>query len=148
MESFTPWSALAGGVLIGASATLLLWTTGRIAGISGIARGLLSSAAGEFAWRALFLVGLIGGAWLYYAFAAPVAQAPVVPHARPGFPPLLLVVAGLAVGYGTALGRGCTSGHGVCGLARLSPRSAAATLTFLAAGIATTWMVRHVIGVQ
>lgn len=148
MESFTPWSALAGGVLIGASAALLLWTTGRIAGISGIARGLLSNGAAEFAWRALFLVGLIAGTWAYYAFTGPVAQPAVVPHARAGFPPLLLVVAGLAVGYGTALARGCTSGHGVCGLARLSPRSAAATLTFLVAGIATTWVVRHLLGVQ
>jgi uncharacterized membrane protein YedE/YeeE len=148
MESFTPWSALAGGILIGVSATLLLWTTGRIAGISGIARGLLSNGTGEFAWRALFLAGLVAGAWLYYAFAGPAAQTTVVPHARAGFPPLLLVIAGLAVGYGTALGRGCTSGHGVCGLARLSPRSLAATFTFLAAGIATTWVVRHLLGVQ
>ena len=148
MESLTPWSALAGGMLIGLSAALLLWTTGRIAGISGIARGLLSNGAAEFVWRALFLAGLVAGAWLYYAFAGSAAQATVVPHARPGFPPLLLVVAGLAVGYGTALGRGCTSGHGVCGLARLSPRSLAATLTFLVAGIVTTWVVRHVLGVQ
>ena len=103
MESFTPWSALAGGMLIGLSAALLLWTTGRIAGISGIARGLLSNGAAEFVWRALFLAGLVAGAWLYYAFAGSAAQATVVPHARPGFPPLLLVVAGLAVGYGTAL---------------------------------------------
>ncbi|TDV27825.1 hypothetical protein C7405_116105 [Paraburkholderia caballeronis] len=148
METFTPWSALAGGVLIGASATLLLWTTGRIAGISGIARGLLSNGISEFVWRALFIVGLIAGAWLFYAFAGPAAQVAAVPHARAGFPPLLLVAAGLAVGYGTALARGCTSGHGVCGLARLSPRSAAATATFVAAGIATTWVVRHAIGVS
>jgi uncharacterized membrane protein YedE/YeeE len=152
MESFTPWSALAGGILIGLSATLLLLTTGRIAGISGIARGLLSGYsaknAGDFAWRALFVVGLIGGAWLYYGFAEASGVVSVVPHARPGFPPLLLIVAGLAVGYGTALARGCTSGHGVCGLARLSPRSLAATLTFLVAGIAATWVVRHVLGVQ
>jgi hypothetical protein len=148
MANFTPLSAAVGGALIGLSAALLMLSTGRIAGISGIARGLLSNGAGEFAWRALFLAALIAGAWLYYAFAGPAAQATVVPHARPGFPPLLLVVAGLAVGYGTALARGCTSGHGVCGLARLSPRSLAATLTFLVAGIVTTWVVRHLLGVQ
>jgi len=148
MDTFTPWSALAGGVLIGASAALLLWTTGRIAGISGIARGLLSDGAAGFAWRALFLVGLIAGAWFYYALAGSASHAAVVPRARPDFPPLLLIVAGLAVGYGTALGRGCTSGHGVCGLARLSPRSLAATLTFVGAGIGATWVVRHLFAVQ
>lgn len=147
MESFTPYSALIGGVLIGASASLLLWFNGRIAGISGIARGLVSSDRAEFLWRAIFLAGLVGGAWLFYRLTAH-AGLQFAPHSRPGFPPGLLVVGGLAVGFGTALARGCTSGHGVCGLARLSPRSLVATLTFLAAGIATTYVVRHVLGFQ
>jgi uncharacterized membrane protein YedE/YeeE len=148
MESFTPYSALAGGLLIGLSASLLLWFNGRIAGISGIARGLASRDRTEFLWRALFLAGLIGGAWLFYWLAARSGYSVSVPHARPGFPHGLLVLAGLAVGFGTALGRGCTSGHGVCGMARVSPRSMVATLIFLAAGIATTYVVRHVLGFQ
>lgn len=148
MESFTPYSALAGGVLIGLSASLLLWANGRIAGISGIARGLFSGGREAFWWRALFLAGLVAGAWLVYVFGKHNGDASVVPHSRPGFPPVLLIAGGLAVGFGTALARGCTSGHGVCGLARLSPRSFVATLTFLLAGIAMTYVVRHVLGVQ
>lgn len=148
MECFTPYSALAGGVLIGLSVSLLLWFNGRIAGISGIARGLFSSGRSEFLWRALFLAGLIGGAWLYYLLAKSTGHAWVIPRDRPGFPPILLVAGGLAVGFGTALARGCTSGHGVCGLARLSPRSYVATLTFLLSAIATTYLIRHVTGVQ
>jgi uncharacterized protein len=148
MESFTPYSALAGGVLIGLSAALLLGFNGRIAGISGIARGLFSGDREAFWWRALFLAGLVAGAWLYYAVAKSTGDASVIPHSRPGFPAVLLVAGGLAVGFGTALARGCTSGHGVCGLARLSPRSFIATLTFLLAAIVTTYVVRHVLGVQ
>ncbi|NPT46384.1 YeeE/YedE family protein [Paraburkholderia sp. 1N] len=148
MESFTPYSALAGGVLIGLSAALLLWFNGRIAGISGIARGLFSGDREAFWWRALFLAGLVAGAWLYYVVAKDAGHAVTLPHSRPGFPPVLLIAGGLAVGFGTALARGCTSGHGVCGLARLSPRSFVATLTFLPAGIATTYVVRHMLGVQ
>jgi uncharacterized protein len=148
MDSFTPYSALAGGLLIGLSASLLLWFNGRIAGISGIARGLLSGERNGFLWRALFLVGLVGGAWLYYWLAARAGHSGSVPQARAGFPPALLIAGGLAVGFGTALARGCTSGHGVCGMARLSPRSIVATLIFLATGIATTYVVRHVLGFQ
>jgi uncharacterized membrane protein YedE/YeeE len=99
-------------------------------------------------YSALFLAGLIAGAWLVYVFAKNTGHAAAIPHNRPGFPPVLLIAGGLAVGFGTALARGCTSGHGVCGLARLSPRSLVATLTFLLAGIATTYVVRHVLGVQ
>lgn len=146
MESFTPYSALIGGILIGVSASLLLWFNGRIAGISGIARGLVSSNRAEFFWRAIFLAGLVGGAWLFYVLTAHAGHLDLAPHSRSGFPPGLLVAGGLAVGFGTALARGCTSGHGVCGLARLSPRSLVATLTFLAAGMATTYVVRHVLG--
>jgi uncharacterized protein len=148
MESFTPYSALIGGILIGVSASLLLWFNGRIAGISGIARGLVSGSRAEFLWRAIFLAGLVGGAWILYTLTAHAGQFQLAPHNRPGFPPTLLIAGGLAVGFGTALARGCTSGHGVCGLARLSPRSLVATLTFLAAGMAATYVVRHVLGFQ
>ena len=140
MTSFTPGSALAGGVLIGLAAVLLLWLNGRIAGISGIAGGLWFAPRGERAWRWLFLAGLMLGAGLW-AWLAP---QPPVP--RQGFPVSLLLLAGLLVGYGTALGGGCTSGHGVCGLARLAPRSLAATGMFMLAAIATTGLVRHLLG--
>jgi len=148
MESFSPYSALAGGVLIGLSASALLWLNGRIAGISGIARGLLSLDRSGLMWRGLFLAGLIGGAWLYYWVAARTGQGDAIPRVRPGFPPAILVAGGLAVGFGTALARGCTSGHGVCGVARFSRRSIVATGVFLVAGIATTYVMRHVLGVQ
>lgn len=131
-------SALAGGVLIGLAATLLLWLTGRIAGISGILGGVIMPSKGEWGWRVAFLVGLIsaGATWLWWV---PGAFVP-----RQGFPPLLLVVAGLLVGFGTRMGNGCTSGHGVCGLGRLSPRSMVAVMVFMATAIATTYIVRHV----
>jgi hypothetical protein len=114
--NFTPYHALAGGVLIGSAAILLLWLTGRIAGISGIVRGLLTGAA-DWRWRGLFILGLIAGTALYYAGGGS------TPVPRPGFPPWLLAAGGVLVGFGTALGQGCTSGHGVCGLGRLSRRS-------------------------
>ncbi len=142
MTTFTPISALLGGLLIGAAASLLLWLDGRIAGISGILRGLLPPQPGDAAWRALFLVGLVGGAALVYALHGH------VPAARPNFPHALLFAAGLLVGVGTGLARGCTSGHGVCGLSRLSPRSITATSIFLSVAVATTYVVRHVAGVS
>lgn len=133
--------ALAGGVLIGLAALMLLAFNGRIAGISGIAGGVLRSGArDELAWRAAFLVGMIG-------VGALVAQ--LMPQAFPtaeGLAELrslpLLLVAGVLVGFGTRMGSGCTSGHGVCGMSRLSPRSIVATLTFMAAGIVTVTLVR------
>lgn len=131
-------TALAGGVLIGLAATLLLWLTGRIAGISGIVGGVLMPRSGDVAWRAAFLIGLIG-AGAAYLWLVPSAYTP-----RQGFPPLLLVTAGLLVGFGTRMGNGCTSGHGVCGLGRFSVRSLAAVLTFMATAILTTYIVRHV----
>jgi len=131
-------TALAGGVLIGLAATLLLWLTGRIAGISGIVGGVLMPRSGDVAWRAAFLIGLIG-AGAAYLWLVPGAYTP-----RQGFPPLLLVTAGLLVGFGTRMGNGCTSGHGVCGLGRFSVRSLAAVLTFMATAILTTYIVRHV----
>jgi hypothetical protein len=139
--NFTPYAALAGGALIGAAAVVLLWLDGRIAGVSGIASGLVTGAA-DWGWRALFLAGLVAGAVLYYAVTGHPAPT------RTGFPPGLLAAAGVLVGFGTALGGGCTSGHGVCGLARLSVRSLVATLVFLVVAIATTFVVRHGFGVS
>jgi uncharacterized membrane protein YedE/YeeE len=141
MTSFTPISALIGGLLIGGAASLLLWLDGRIAGVSGILGGLLPPAAGDAIWRLLFLAGLIGGAALLYALHG------YVPQARADFPRALLIAAGLLVGVGTGLARGCTSGHGVCGIARGSARSFAATLTFLVVAVATTYIVRHIAGI-
>lgn len=135
----TTWMiALAGGVLIGLSATLLLWLNGRGAGVSGILNGVLFPKAGDVSWRAMFLLGLIVAAGLYMALV-PGAPLPRTDYSRVG-----LVVAGLLVGFGTRMGNGCTSGHGVCGLGRLSMRSLAAVLTFMATAIATTFLVRHV----
>lgn len=141
MEHFSPVSALAGGLLIGVAASLLLWLNGRIAGIAGIASGLLAWRPGEVFWRLLFLGGLVAGAGLCYGLLGN-APAP-----RAEFPGWLLGVAGVLVGFGTSLGNGCTSGHGVCGLGRLSLRSLVATLTFLITAIVTTFVVRHVFGV-
>lgn len=139
--NFTPYHALAGGALIGSAAVLLLWLNGRIAGVSGIVGGLLGGAA-DWRWRALFVLGLILGAALYYVSSG---GAPIP---RPAFPAWLLAAGGLLVGFGTALGRGCTSGHGVCGLARLSMRSLAAAAVFLLTAIITTFVVRHVFNVS
>jgi uncharacterized membrane protein YedE/YeeE len=139
MSHFTPWSALAGGLLIGLSAVLLLWFNGRIAGVSGIVGGLWFGAAADRAWRLAFVAGLMLGAGLW------VHGVGAVPPPRPGFPTALLVLSGLLVGYGTALGGGCTSGHGVCGVARLSRRSMSATAMFLAVAFVTTFVVRHLL---
>jgi len=132
-------NALIGGVMIGASATLLLWLNGRIAGISSIVASLMFTK--DRLWPALFLLGLVAGAAIYYALGG---SAPVP---RRNFPVWLLTLAGVLVGFGTALARGCTSGHGVCGLGRLSLRSLVATLTFLTVGLLTTFVVRHLFGV-
>lgn len=131
-------AAAAGGVLIGVSAVLLMYALGRIAGISGIVAGLLSRAAGgDRAWRFAFLLGLIAAGLLLKPFASTTAISPV--------PPLLLAVAGLLVGFGSALGGGCTSGHGVCGLGRRSLRSLAATAVFMLTGFITVFVVRHLL---
>lgn len=137
---FTPASALLGGALIGLAATLLLATLGRIAGISGIVNAAVEQRDGR-SWRLAFLAGLIGGAALWFAFGVGVA-AP-----RVGFPLPWLIAAGLLVGFGTRLGNGCTSGHGICGLARFSKRSLAAVLAFMGAGVVTVYALRHVSGV-
>jgi uncharacterized membrane protein YedE/YeeE len=140
MSSFTPLSAFAGGSLIGVAAALLLVANGRIAGISGIVGGILRRPAGDTAWRLLFVAGMLAGG-VVLRLLRPAAIGPSVV----GFP--LLVVAGLLVGFGTQLGSGCTSGHGVCGVGRLSPRSLVATVVFLVTGAATTYVVRHLLGV-
>jgi uncharacterized protein len=137
-NSFTPWIALAGGALIGIAAAMFLLLNGRIAGISGIVGGLLRLARGDIAWRVAFIAGLVGAPGLYALVAG-------LPETRidAGFG--ALVVAGLLVGIGTRYGAGCTSGHGVCGLSRMSPRSIVATLSFMVAGFVTVFMLRHVV---
>ncbi|MEK7888284.1 YeeE/YedE family protein [Burkholderia contaminans] len=144
--SFTPWSALVGGGLIGLSASLLLGLNGKIAGISGIARRLVWSPCSGSAWRAAFVLGLVAGVACCYAVARAIGDTGWLLHVCPGFPPVLLVVAGLATGFGTALANGCTSGHGVCGVARMSRRSVVATATFLAAAMVSAYVIHHVIG--
>lgn len=129
--------ALAGGVLIGLSATALLWLNGRVAGVSGIAGGVLFGKGGDRAWRVAFLIGLVAAGGLYIAFV------PGAPVPRTDFPRVGLIVAGLLVGFGTRMGNGCTSGHGVCGIGRLSVRSLAAVATFMLTAMATTFLVRH-----
>jgi uncharacterized protein len=136
---FTPWSALAGGVLMGVAVVLLLLAEGRILGVSGIFGGLLPPRRGDTLWRLLLLAGLIASPWL----AGPLfgAAAPSIETSAPS-----LIIGGLLVGFGTRLSNGCTSGHGVCGLARLSPRSLVATLCFMGAGALTVFVMRHVLG--
>jgi len=140
MESFTPVSALLGGLLIGASAATMLLVSGRIAGVSGILGGLVRPARGETRWRIAFLAGLLSGGVLA-RLVYPQAFADSVHRHAPA-----LIVAGLLVGFGTGLGNGCTSGHGVCGVARLSKRSIVATLAFMATGVLATYVCNHVLG--
>jgi uncharacterized protein len=138
MENFTPVAGLAGGILIGIAATLTLWTNGRIAGISGILSGVIFPFKGETQWRILFLLGLVGGAGLYLIINGGMALEIQVS-------PLWSAVAGLLVGFGTRMGSGCTSGHGICGIARLSRRSFTATTVFMVTAIITVFVSRHVI---
>lgn len=135
--NFTPWSSLGGGLLIGLATAAFLLLNGRIAGISGILGGLLRPASGDIAWRVAFLSGLII-APLVYGLGAP------LPVVRIDAGTATLVAAGLLVGLGTRYGAGCTSGHGVCGLSRGSPRSLVATISFMLAGFLTVLLVRHV----
>ena len=137
-NAFTPWSALAGGVLIGIAAALFALLNGRIAGISGVIGGLLRPVEGDIAWRAAFVIGLVGAPLVYLLVAA-------LPRPQIDAPYGALVLAGLFVGVGTRYGSGCTSGHGVCGLSRLSPRSLVATAAFMGAGFATLFVTRHLL---
>ena len=139
MNNFTPVASAIGGALIGLAAVLLMILTGRVAGISGIFGGLLSLQASDKAWRLAFVAGLIlaplTGTLVGYAIAEP-----QMPASLP-----VIAIAGLLVGVGTRIGSGCTSGHGICGIARLSPRSIVATLLFMAAAIVTVALMRHTI---
>lgn len=137
-NSFTPWASLAGGALIGLATAMFVLLNGRIAGVSGILAGLLRPARGEIAWRVAFVGGLILAAPAYGLLTA-------LPSVRIDAGYGMLVIAGLLVGIGTRYGAGCTSGHGVCGLSRRSPRSLAATAAFMATGFTTVFIVRHLL---
>jgi len=141
---FTPWASLIGGIVLGLASAIFILFNGRILGISGILGGLLSPRAGDIGWRVSFFLGM-AAAPTVFALLAP-AGFLSAPRIDAGYG--LIVVAGLLVGLGTRYGSGCTSGHGVCGLSRLSPRSLVATLTFMGAGFATVLVVRHLIVVR
>ena len=140
-NEFTPWASLAGGLLIGLSAALLIALLGRVAGISGITGALLQmptwSAVKQWGWRLAFIVGMVAAPLVWQLFAP-------LPAMEMPSNPVVVIVAGLLVGFGTRMGSGCTSGHGVCGLSRLSMRSLAATLTFIATGAVIVFVMRHV----
>lgn len=140
MTEFTPVSGAIGGIIIGVASVLMLWGSGRITGISGIFGGLLTPAQGDIGWRAAFIAGLVIGGLLWKA----ITGNPLPIELQTSLPIMLL--AGLLVGFGTRLGSGCTSGHGVCGIGRLSPRSMVAVLIFIATAIAATYVTRHVVG--
>ncbi|MFD0913760.1 YeeE/YedE family protein [Methylophilus luteus] len=138
MTHFTPWQSLIGGLLIGFSTLLLIRWLGKVAGISGIVGQLWAGTATDKAWRLAFVIGLLLSPFIYQLFAVlPAIQI------EAGLP--VLVLAGLLVGFGTRLGSGCTSGHGVCGLSRLSLRSLVATLTFMLVAMAVVWVMRHLL---
>mgnify|MGYP001186300471 FL=1 len=141
MDNFTPGSGLLGGLIIGLSAALLLFANGRIAGISGIVGGLLARPRGDSAWRALFVAGMVT-VGLLWQWLSP-AGLPI--ELQTGWPGTL--AAGFLVGFGARLGSGCTSGHGVCGIGRLSARSIVATGVFMTAGVVTVYVTRHLLGV-
>ncbi len=138
MAEFDPYAAIFGGMLIGLSAVILLWLIGRIAGISSITYDLLDLKASDRTWRLLFVLGLIGGGLLYQLLSG----LPLL--TRSNFPTPILILAGLLVGFGTRMGSGCTSGHGVCGISRLSTRSLVATLSFLFFGMVSASFLVHV----
>lgn len=138
--NFTPWSALFGGILLGIASAAFILFNGRILGISGILGGLLTSRKGDLSWRIFFLLGLLAAPVSLFVLAPGLIDAPRIEAGN-----VAIVVAGLLVGLGTRYGSGCTSGHGVCGLSRLSPRSLAATLAFMASGFATVYVIRHLI---
>jgi uncharacterized membrane protein YedE/YeeE len=141
---FTPWASLLGGIVLGLASAIFILFNGRILGISGILGGLMSPRAGDIGWRVSFFLGMAAAPTVFALLApAGLLSAPRI-DASYG----LIVVAGLLVGLGTRYGSGCTSGHGVCGLSRLSPRSLVATLTFMGAGFATVFVVRHLIVVR
>ena len=137
--AFTPWTALAGGILIGIAAAIFVLVNGRIAGVSGIIGGLLRPSLPDVGWRLAFIAGLVIAPSLYGAFV-------YLPTLKIDPSDATLIAAGLLVGIGTRYGGGCTSGHGVCGISRLSPRALVATVAFIATGMATVYVVRHLLG--
>jgi uncharacterized membrane protein YedE/YeeE len=138
-NNFTPWASLSGGILLGLASALFILVNGRILGISGIIGGLFRPISGDMGWRLAFLAGMLAAPLLYIVVAGPVA-------ARIDAGWATVIIAGLMVGLGTRYGAGCTSGHGVCGLSRLSPRSLVATLAFMGAGFVIVFLARHVLG--
>jgi hypothetical protein len=137
--NFTMWMPLAGGLLIGLAVTILLYFNGRIAGVSGILGGLLKPTKGDIGWRAAFISGLMISSFVYL-IASPLPVPTIDADTT------TLIIAGVMVGFGTRYGSGCTSGHGVCGLSRGSPRSFVATISFMGAGVLTVYFVKHLIG--
>ena len=137
---FTPWSALIGGMLIGLAAAMFALLNGRVAGISGVLGGLFNPMRGDIGWRVAFVGGLVSASLVYGLFAT-------LPAVQIDASYVALIAAGLLVGVGTRYGAGCTSGHGVCGLSRLSPRSLVATLSFMGAGFVTVFVVRHLFSI-
>lgn len=137
---FTPWTALAGGILLGIASAAFILLNGRVLGISGIVGGLLAPRRADIGWRLSFLLGLLLAPTALTLLAPGLIRAPRIDAGT-----LTLIAAGLLVGFGTRYGSGCTSGHGVCGLSRLSPRSLVATLAFMAAGFATVFVIRHLL---
>jgi len=136
-NQFTPWTALAGGAAIGTAAALLILFNGRIAGISGIVGGLFRLKKGDMGWRIAFISGLIAAPLVWQLFSS-------LPTLKIDGSFAMMVLAGLIVGIGTRYGSGCTSGHGVCGLSRMSPRSLVATLIFMTTGFVTVYIIRHI----
>ncbi len=137
MENFTPVSAVIGGALIGAAAVILMLFSGRVAGIAGIVGGLFGANVHDWGWRLALVLGLVAGPYLVMLAGGAIPDVDIAAS------PAVIVAGGLLVGFGTRLGNGCTSGHGVCGLARFSPRSAVATATFMAMAIVVVFVVRH-----
>lgn len=146
MENFTPILSLAGGLILGISATIML-AGGRIAGVSGIISGLIPPAAAEKKWRVLFLLGLIGGAALFPTVGGDISYIDINPYAfSDDLHYVALIVGGLLVGMGTSIGSGCTSGHGICGLGRMSVRALTATVSFMAVAVVTVFIIRLAMG--
>jgi len=136
---FTPWSSLSGGIILGVASALFILINGRVLGISGILGGLLPPKAGDTLWRIAFLAGMFAAPWIFNL----IAPADLITTPQIDADTIMLIIAGLLVGIGTRYGSGCTSGHGVCGLSRMSPRSLVATVSFMATGFLTVYVVRH-----
>lgn len=139
-NNFTPWASLAGGLLLGLASAMFVLLNGRVLGISGIIGGLLRPKAGDLSWRIFLVLGMVAAPAVWVALTGRALEA------RIDASWLMVIIAGLLVGVGTRFGAGCTSGHGVCGLSRLSPRSLVATLAFMAAGFVTVFFIRHLLG--